>query len=196
VWPLVRAVLDSGQSSAADPLAQRAAVLLDQWLAAGASRIDLNGDGNVDAPGAAIMDAAWPKLADAVLSPVLGALTDRLAALMRRSDDAGPGGSSYIDGWYGYVAKDLRTLLGRSVRGPFTTRFCGAGALAACRDALWTALGSAAADLAKAQGPDPTQWHADATAERIDFTTGIVRDTMRWTNRPTFQQVVSFSGHR
>ena len=44
--------------------------------------------------------------------------------------------------------------------------------LAACRDALWAALGAAAADLAKTQGADPTQWHADATAERINFTTG------------------------
>jgi hypothetical protein len=24
----------------------------------------------------------------------------------------------------------------------------------------------------------------------------VLPDTMRWTNRPTFQQVMSFSGHR
>ena len=35
VWPVIRAVLDSGRSAGADPLAQQAAVLLDQWLAAG-----------------------------------------------------------------------------------------------------------------------------------------------------------------
>ncbi len=196
VWPVIRAVLDSGTPSNVSPLAQQSAVLLDQWLAAGASRIDANGDGKVDAPGAAIMDAVWPRLADAVVSPVLGSLTDRLAALMHRSDDAGPGGSSYIDGWYGYVAKDLRTLLGRPVRGPFATRFCGGGALASCRDALWAALGVAVADLAKTQGADPTQWRANATAERINFTTGILPDTMRWTNRPTFQQILSFNRHR
>ena len=196
VWPVVRAVLDSGTSTDATPLARQSAVLLDQWLSAGASRIDANGDGRIDAPGAAVMDAAWPRLADAVISPVLGPLTDRLAGLMHRSGDANPGGSSYIDGWYGYVAKDLRTLLGRPVRGPFATRFCGSGSLTACRDALWSALASAADDLAKTQGPDPAKWSADATKERINFTTGILPDTMRWTNRPTFQQVVSFSGHR
>ena len=168
VWPVIRAVLDSGRSGSASPAALQSAALLDQWLAAGASRIDANGDGKVDAAGAAIMDAAWPKLADAVISPVLGPLTDRLAELMHRSDDAGPGGSAYIDGWYGYVAKDLRTLLGRPVRGPFATRFCGGGVLANCRDELWAALGSAAADLAKTQGADPTQWHADARrADRL-----------------------------
>jgi len=197
VWPVIRAVLNSGPESNATPLAQQSALLLDQWLAAGASRIDANGDGKVDAPGAAIMDAAWPKLADAVLSPVLGPLTDRLAEqLQTRSDDANDGGSSYIAGWYGYVDKDLRTVLGQPVRGPFATRFCGAGSLTTCRDALWAALGSAAADLAKTQGSDPAQWRADANSERIVFTSGVLPDTMRWTNRPTFQQVITFGGHR
>jgi acyl-homoserine lactone acylase PvdQ len=195
VWPLIRAVLDTGPPAQAIPLAQQAAALVDQWLANGASRLDANGDGKIDAPGAAVLDTAWPRLADAVLQPVLGPLTDRLATLMHRSDDAGPGGDAYEDGWYGYVSKDLRTLLGRPVRGPYATRFCGGGVLSVCRDALWAALDSAAADLARAEGSDPSQWRSDATAERIDFTTGILPDTMRWTNRPTFQQVISFSGH-
>jgi acyl-homoserine lactone acylase PvdQ len=196
VWPVVKAVLDSGPTVTATPLAQQAAVLLDQWLAAGGSRIDADGDGKIDAPGAAIMDAAWPELADATLSSVLGPLTDRLAQLMARSDDANAGGSSYIDGWYGYVDKDLRTLLGRSVRGPFSQRYCGSGDLTTCRNALWAALDRGVQQLAKAQGGDPTQWRADANAERIRFVSGVLPDTMRWTNRPTFQQVVSFSGHR
>ena len=46
------------------------------------------------------------------------------------------------------------------------------------------------------QGGDPTTWRADARPERIGFTTGLIRDTMAWANRPTFQQVMSFSGHR
>ena len=142
------------------------------------------------------MDAAWPRLADAVMTPVLGPLVARLAALQERSDDPGPRGSSYIDGWYGYVDKDLRTLLGRDVRGPYSRRYCGAGVLATCREALWAALDAAAAQLEAKQGPDPSRWRADATAERIRFTSGVLPDTMRWTNRPTFQQVMSFSSHR
>src|SRR5262249_58792589 len=70
VWPVIRAVLDSGTSEAATPLARQSASLLDEWLAAGASRIDANGDGKIDAPGAAVMDAAWPGLPDALQSPV------------------------------------------------------------------------------------------------------------------------------
>jgi acyl-homoserine lactone acylase PvdQ len=194
VWPIVEAVLQTGPAPTAR--AEAAARLLDDWRFAGSSRLDRDLDGKVDDPGAAVMDAAWPRIADAVMGTVLGPLVDRLAALHPRSDDAGPGGSSYISGWYGYVDKDLRTLLGREVRGPYSRRYCGAGVLATCREALWAALDAAAAELEAKQGPAPSTWRADATAERIRFTSGVLSDTMRWTNRPTFQQLMSFSSHR
>ena len=124
------------------------------------------------------------------------ALLDRLEAVHADDDPAGPGGSAYIDGWYGTVDKDLRTLLGKAVQGPFSQRYCGGGDLGACRAALWGALDAAAGKLAAKQGPDPAAWRADAAAERIRFTSGILPDTMRWTNRPTFQQVVTFRSHR
>lgn len=139
---------------------------------------------------------AWPRLADAVLGPVLGPLTDRLARLQERSDDAGPGGSAYISGWYGYVDKDLRTLLGKPVRGAYRTRYCGAGSLAACSASLRVALDASGTVLTASQGAVPAAWRADATRERIRFTSGVLQDTMRWTNRPTFQQVLSFSRQR
>jgi hypothetical protein len=170
--------------------------LLEAWEVLGASRLDRDLDGKIDDPGAAIMDAVWPKVATAVMTPALGTLTDRLAGLMEIDDAPGPSGSAYIDGWYGYVDKDLRTLLGRPVREPYHTRFCGGGDLGACRTALWAAFDQAGADLAAAQGPDPAAWHADSTKERIHFAPGILADTMRWANRPTFQQVLSFTGHR
>jgi hypothetical protein len=56
-----------------------------------------------------------------------------------------------------------------------------------CLDAAYT-------ELAAAEGPDPTKWRADATKERITF--GLLPETMRWTNRPTFQQVITFAAHR
>jgi hypothetical protein len=178
---------------------QRAAAafkFLVAWNAGGASRLDRDGDGKVDDPGAAIMDALYPHLADAVLGPVLGADLPLLRALEDPSDDANTQGSAYLDGWYGYIDKDLRALLGRPVRGPLANRYCGAGNLAACRVALLDALEAACAELAAKQGPDPAAWRADANAERIRFTSGILPDTMRWTNRPTFQQIFSFRTHR
>ena len=194
VWPLVKGVLDTGP--APDALTQQAADLVSAWSAAGGSRLDRDLDGKIDDPGAAVLDAAWAPLATAVLSPVLGDLTGQLAKIEAPDNKANNGGSSYGSGWYGYVEKDLRSLLGMPVADPFSRRYCGNGDLAACRDSLWAVLQKAAQDLAAAQGADPAAWRADATGERITFKPGLLTQTMRWANRPTFQQVGQYSGHR
>src|SRR2546423_2841380 len=46
--------------------------LLDTWYRQGGSRLDRTGNGEITAPGAAIMDAAWPLVARAWASAVLG----------------------------------------------------------------------------------------------------------------------------
>jgi acyl-homoserine lactone acylase PvdQ len=196
VWPAIAAMLRGG--AAPDARTAQAAALVAEWSRRGASRLDRDLDGAVDHPGAAILDAAWDRLADAVLAPRLGPLTDELAAIVQRDDAASSQGSSYGSGWYGYLVKDLRRLLGRRVRGAYALRYCGRGNRAACRSSLWAALAAAVAELAAAEGPDPAAWRADAAAERIVFQPGLLGPgaTMRWTNRPTFQQVVSFRGHR
>jgi len=194
VWPAIAAVLATGP--APSPRERTAADVVTAWRAAGGSRLDRDLDGKIDHAGAAIMDAAWPLIARAVMRPVLGDLVERLAQLHIVSDDANSQGSAYLSGWYGYVDKDLRALLGRQVASPYSQRYCGGGDLDACRAALWTVIAEASTALAAKQGPDPVAWRADARAERIDFTTGLLRDTMAWTNRPTFQQVMSFKGHR
>jgi acyl-homoserine lactone acylase PvdQ len=194
VWPTIEEILF--KTAVPEPHERLTSMVgrLDTWRLAGGSRLDRDGDGKIDDPGAAIMDAVWPKLADAVMSPVLGPLTGRLAQLEPRNDPANSGGSSFYDGWYGYVDKDLRTLLGEPVKGPYETRYCGGGDLTACSKSLWGALAEGGDELAAAQGPDVNAWRADATAERITF--GLLPLTMRWANRPTFQQVISFRGRR
>jgi len=194
IWPTIADVLSSGPSPS--PRASEMLQLVHSWRAAGGNRLDRDLDGKVDAAGAAVLDAAWPKLADAVLKPVLGPLTERLAALESRDDPANNQGSAYDSGWYGYVDKDLRTLLGRPVKQPFNVRYCGNGDLAACRASLWDAMVAAGAELAAAQGPSPSAWRSDATTERIRFSGGVMKNTMRFANRPTFQQVMTFRGHR
>ena len=106
VWPIIRAVLQTGPAPSAR--AEAAAGLLDSWRTNGSSRLDRELDGKVDDPGAAVMDAAWPRLADAVMTPVLGPLVGRLAALTgaattrtpvaRRTSRAGTGTSTRICG--------------------------------------------------------------------------------------------------
>jgi acyl-homoserine lactone acylase PvdQ len=169
--PALDRVLGSAPSAFDAQLLQR----LDSWRAAGASRLDRDGDGKIDDPGAAIMDASWQGLADAALRPRVGALTDRLKTLIAVDDPANSQGDSYYGAWYSYVARQLATP----------------GLDPA---PLWAALDAAGRKLEAQQGADPSQWREDATEERITF--GFLPLTARWTNRPTFQQVVSFDGHR
>jgi acyl-homoserine lactone acylase PvdQ len=195
VWPLIDVLL--ARTAAPNPRAASMKALVDGWVQRGASRIDGNLDGKIDDPGAAILDAAWPRLGDSALEPVLGSLTARLADLMARDDAPGPGGSAYEAGWYGYLSKDLRAVAGAKISGPFANRYCGGGDATVCSQALWAALDAAGVDLAvKQPDPDPVAWRADATAERIQFAPGFLPVTMRWTNRPTYQQILSFDGHR
>jgi len=193
VWPIIRRVLNGGPAPSA--LAAQAAHLIDVWRAQGSSRIDLNLDGRIDAPGAAVMDMAWNGIARAVMSPVLGPLTNTLARLIPISNQPSSGGSAFGSGWYGYVSKDLRTELGMKVRGPFSRRYCGNGNLKACRKSLWAAIQAAATKLAASEGPNPADWYSSSTAERITFVPGLIPFSMRWTNRSTFQQVIEFTGH-
>jgi hypothetical protein len=118
---------------------------------------------------------------------VLGKLTDGLAALIPVDDGPNSQGSAFDSGWYGYVYTDLTAS---------TPTYCGGGDTGACSTSLWQAIDVAGSELSHGQGDDPTAWRADATTERIRFTPGLLGKTMRWTNRPTFQQVISFARHR
>jgi acyl-homoserine lactone acylase PvdQ len=186
------AVLDTGPAPSARAAQMEA--LLKAWRAQGSSRLDREPDGKMDAGAApAIMDAIYPRVADAALAPVLGPQLDQLSSLSGRTVSGG-----YTGGRINLVDKDLRQLTGTAFQSPFKTRFCGGGDLTACRNSLWAAIDAAGNDLATAQGnPDPSAWTSDANAERIHFAPGLLPTTIRFTNRPSgIQQVLSFSGHR
>ena len=169
-------------------------ILLRAWRDKGSSRLDRDGDGRVDDPGAAVMDAVWPRVADAVMATVLGPQSAELAALEPRYD-APPAGQA--DGWHSYVVKDLRDQFGPRPGAPFRVRYCGAGNADNCRTALWAAIDAAGNTMAATQGANPAAWRADANKERISFVPGLLKTTLRYSNRPTgIQQVMSFKGHR
>ena len=163
----------------------------------GGSRLDRDLDGLIDDPGAAIMDAAWNPIADAMMSPVLGPQLDELNSLFNRWDaPSKPTGDGMFDGWYQYFERDIRGLLELPIESPFQNSYCGNGNLKACQQSIWAALQTAGEQLAAEQGPDPAAWRDSAIPERITFTPGLLPFTMRYTNRPTgIQQVISFSGH-
>jgi acyl-homoserine lactone acylase PvdQ len=192
--PLLADFLRAG--SAPSARATRMLELLQDWRVQGGSRLDRDGDGKIDHPGAAVMEAAWPALVDAAMRPVLGqALADQLHNTLHRRFDRPPGGM--FGGWHMYMSKDLRTLLGRPVRGALRNRYCGNGDANVCRADLWAAMEAAGTLLEAAQGPDPNLWRADANQERITFAPGLLPYTMRYTNRPSgIQQVIEFRGHR
>ena len=190
--PTIAQVLDSGP--APSERAAQMLALMQQWRAQGASRLDRDDDGSVDDPGAAIIDEVYPRWADAVMQPVIGPQLAQLNTLINRNASTE---NDFFSGWNSYIDKDLRSLLGRRVRGPYANRYCGAGDLDACRASLWAAVEQAGEVLAARLGPDPSQWRASATAERISFVPGVLPTTIRYTNRPSgIQQVISFDGHR
>jgi hypothetical protein len=97
-----------------------------------------------------------------------------------------------------YFDRDIRRLLGMKQPQPMNNRYCGHGNLAKCRNSIWRAIAAAGRELTNAQGTsNPSAWRADANAERIEFVPGLLKTTMRYTNRPSgIQQVISFNRHR
>jgi acyl-homoserine lactone acylase PvdQ len=199
VEPLLSKLLHGGRA----PNARDAKMLslLDEWHRQGSSRLDRTGNGQITAPGAAIMDTAWSPLANAWASAVLGPqLRDQLNSFNTRFQ-LPPGGQE--EGWFMYMQKDLRTIMGQRVRGNYAVRYCGGGNVKRCRTLLWRALDSAGRKLAAKQGSNPGTWHSSAKRERITFVPGLLTNpnssgpfTIAYTNRPSgIQQILSFSSH-
>ncbi len=176
VWPVVSRVLRTGP--APSPLAAKVVDVLDDWVRRDAPVLDADNSGQYDDAGPAIMNLLWGQVADAVVRPQFGDQTADLDAIRGLGSLSG---ESIVD-------KDLRTLLGDPVHGKFRLRYCGKGDLAACRASLWDAVTRVAIVGLLQQGADPTAWRT--TARRTGFTPGLIPDTFRVTNRPTFQQVL------
>ena len=192
-----------GQSS--DPAVADAVQKLNAWLSKESHRRDLNKDGHYENEDAIqIMDAWWPRAVEAMFKPSLGTdLYDKITAMVGLDNEPNNHGahlgSAYQDGWYGYVQKDLRKLLGASVQQPFSRVYCGNGSLTACRTALTTSLKAALAvpktqlyhDSGCTDGDQPC-----FDAVRFRAIGAITVPSIPWINRPTFQQVVQVLGHR
>jgi acyl-homoserine lactone acylase PvdQ len=179
-----------------------------------------------NAAAVAIMDELTPRLIRALFDPLFAAggvyRYDGMSAGYTKvpmeftntpDGDGAHLGSAYDGGWEGYLVKLLRELDGLPAAQPFsratTDRVCGGG-LTGCRAAVTRALGSTYRALLAANGGNPrvASWTQDTATsqagvslpqyDQIEFSTvGIVgQPPIEWQNRPTFQQVVQFPGHR
>ncbi|MER7691137.1 penicillin acylase family protein [Streptomyces sp. NPDC097610] len=209
VLPKLLKVINS--STVTDTTAAAAVTKLSDWVTAGAKRKETSAGSKAyaNADAIRILDAWWPLLVKAEFEPGLGtdlytAFSNNLPIDESPSAAHGPtgahAGSSFQYGWWSYVDKDIRAVLGESVQGGLSQKYCGGGTLSACRDALISTL-KTAAGLTAAQvypGDDQCsagdQWCADSIVQRT--LGGIKHGKITWQNRPTYQQVVEYTSHR
>jgi acyl-homoserine lactone acylase PvdQ len=189
-----------------DPALAEATGLLRGWADRGAHRLDQDRDGAYEEQAAIALFDEWWEPADDAARPVAhellaGTLGDLVAELPQRLDDhprQGLGSAWNGVAWYGYVVKDLDRVRGEDP-GAWSEAYCGGGDLAACQEALRTSLRAAVDRVLAAQGVSSVaELTYDKHLDDIRATTaGVVGvRPIDWQNRPTFQQVVSFTGGR
>ena len=204
VVPFALKVLGKGGS----PAVRSAAATMRRWVGSGSHRLDANDDGAYDqAEAVKIMDAWWPVWVEGQFKPFLG---DELHSIFIGSGQAihdapRAQGSAFQGEVYGFAEKDLRTLLGKRVRGEYSRVYCGGGKLRACRAMLRRTLARAAATSFEAvYGTDGCTLNNGTAASpqmcgdavnASDVTAAAVGE-FHWINRPTFQQAISFPGGR
>lgn len=186
-----------------DPSLAEPAALLRAWLADGAHRVDRDRDGSYSHQAAiALFDAWWQSESDGVAKDVLrgglGSLADDLPKGLDDHPRQGRGSAWNGVPWYGYVDKDLRKASGLPVR-EWHRSYCGDGSLEACRAALRGSLSDAVRRVLSKQGKARVgeltyDKHTDDIRSVAVGLTGV--RPVDWQNRPTFQQVVQFTGGR
>jgi hypothetical protein len=186
-------------------LADEVAVL-DPWVRTGAHRRDQDDNGVYeDARAVELMDAWWPLALEGIFRPKLGEdLFNKVRAKMGFDDPPSGGGSAYISGWFGYVEKDLRRLLGAKLKQPLSRGYCGGRSkkgVAGCSAKLAASLRAASvvpASTLYPRGDDCATGNAQVCNDAVRFSTtgGIAVPEIHWINRPTWQQAVEVLGHR
>lgn len=201
VLPYLLRVLRSGST---DPAVADAIAKLEAWKAAGGKR-KTSGPSATTYPHAdaiRILDAWWPLLVATQFKAKLGPeLYDALVATIKVDERANHQGSAYQSGWWGFVQRDLRKVLGDPVKTPQPVTYCGGGDLAQCRtllaeSSLLAATKVPAATVYPASGDCAAgdQYCADSIVHQPMG--GITQDRTHWVNRPTYQQVIEFPARR
>ena len=207
VYPVLRRVMrpyvDGGRVG-------RLVAMLNRWVEDGAHRRDLSRNNVLEhSPAIAVMDAWWARLVKRIFRPTIGKpMLRRVRDLTVFGPPPSAGGSSFFSGWWGYVDKDLRNILGDRVRQPLSREYCGArqgdaATRRSCARVLIKSLKLAEEKAEKRYGvervqdiqrpatcePDPSY---PRTCDQIEFEAAGAVETapIHWQDRPTFQQIV------
>ncbi|CAN5385414.1 hypothetical protein BH23ACT9_BH23ACT9_05290 [soil metagenome] len=178
--------------------------LLTSWVAAGGHRRDVDFDGVYD-------HAVAVAIGDVLVRPMIeGVLGDQIPLeLWPEGIEDHPRlgvGSAYNSGRMRFLQKDFWQVLDLPMRQQRSRTYCADGTVAGCGAVLWRALADAAVLLeseADDEGcgfpaayqfgsPTVSDWIYGADCDNIvQRAAGVVAaPSMRWVNRPTFQQVV------
>jgi acyl-homoserine lactone acylase PvdQ len=209
VLPYMLRVIRQGPGGVPGDL-QASVDALQLWSDQGAHRRDADHNNQYDRWGEVkTMDAWWPLALDATFKPTLGDdLFNNLKGAIGFDDIPREQGSAYQKGWYGFMQKDLRDLLGDPVTGPYSRIYCGGGSLATCHDelvdslraavatpyaSLYPGTGGSAPGCLDGGGGDAQMCH---DAVHFQAVGGVGVNDIHWINRPTFQQAVELFNHR
>jgi hypothetical protein len=146
-----------------------------------------------------VVDNLWQPLLHAIFDSALGTYMtdDKLRRPQALDNPPAASGSAFDEiGWYTLESRELRRVRGAEARPAGTAGLCGGGDLAKCQAAMWSALDVAYQQTRAAQflgNPNVSQWAKWTVPDRIAFLPYIFNfNSMRWVNKPTYQQVMSF----
>jgi acyl-homoserine lactone acylase PvdQ len=185
------------------PELQKAIRRLRAWRKGGSHRRDLDQDGRYEHNRAVeLMDAWWPKLLAAEFKPALGKRAFRsLRSMLPLGDHTrgSPTAPDFFGGWWGYVKKDLKGLLGQPIRDPYSRVYCGEGSKDRCRSALRDSLRAAlevspetlygGGNGACESDPQPSCFDQN----RAQIVSAISIPPFPFQNRPTYQQTTELT---
>jgi acyl-homoserine lactone acylase PvdQ len=207
VVPFALKVLKQGPKIK-DPKVKSAIATLKAWVKGGAHRLDHDNSGAYDqAEAVQIMDAWWPLWVKAEFEPTLGPKLNSIFIGEGHAihDAPGPLGSAFQNVVYGFVQKDLRSLLGEKVKGPYSRIYCGKGKFAHCAKLLQKTLKMAVDTSSDSlygtegctlnNGTAASAQMCNDAVNAADLTVAAVGE-FHWINRPTFQQAVEYQSHR
>ncbi len=196
IYPLLRQVVGPLEE---EPTLESLLRDIDLWAGSGALRIDSEVRGQLDHGRAIIlMDKLWPHVIRNVFGPITGnEVLDEAGGRANNLSSIDPP-PSLVNGWLGYLSKDLRAVVGKPVARPLSRAYCSRAGRANCRELLIAALREAFRNAVAEYGSEPANWRCPvncSTCYPLQFpSTGAAPSlpASTYQSRPNYEMVTSF----